>query len=1155
MFSKKLRTILVLPLSLILFMLLLVILLNVLIQKPSIQRYLLRQLSDAIGYEVQAGKIELSFREGVGISAPDLEARSKTGPENIAASRLTATLDAGELIRGRIVPTRISLYQPKMELPAVGSRERCESGPSSTQRSGPLSNLDYVRIFRKILDQIPLEFPSFSLKDARVSINNLPYTLEDLNVDLSPDGKDPSRILVQLKGNICHGGGKVPFTLYGSISQGMKLQDAFLGELKLETGQVPLDWVPWPRCLPVKKGNVKLKMDIKGGIEGPVSVDGRVTATNLDFLIVASGDKKAFHFDKINFAFKSVYSKSSLEVTSLHMVGPDFSVTSRGKLDFQDISSPFLDMKAEAPLMPLKTFKRIFPGSLLPLWVENQLFPLFKGGHVSVGLLSLKGTLNQIENLDLAKNAKALSLRITCKNLEALSEKGALPFNGTSGNLSITDGALFVSEVRANFGRSSVKEASLAVNSLYVDAPIFGVSITGTFDLQDLLRQKDIDLIPVWIRSRLRGFESTTGKLTSHMVLRYEDSWEHLKILKGELTFNNCSIVHQDLFLPLFLDNAVIKIKGAKETQFQGTGLWGKSGFQAKGLVETSLAAGNARVTLQADMNEWRDRFIQRHPLPLKFASPVHCELSLSKSQDRWSFRGEVDLDGVALETRSFSIGPSGKPGRISFAGKLHPNQKVDFDDLRCHVGDSSIALSGHYDLKDRDSLKLRISTERLSLEDLGIQPKGRHPGPKGILKCQAELKTSLESPVETWANGDLEGQGISFALSNLALPIKDCDFKLRLSGKHARIDFMNMQLGSSAIHLRGNLTGWHSIRGDLSINAKYLDLSELKVFQSGPKSQDETSLLARLLKGSDVQLRTKIDKGRFQSIEFGPLYAQCVLRSGDLLIERSKLKTKHTVLTGKGRINTGRNAKIAFSSHIKMTKQPLEDIFRTFGLKSPYLEGELTSECLLFVEGRNKKELISSLTGSANVLAERGKIRKSHTIYKVLEFLSLQNIFKKRPQSLSKEGLYFENIEGHLTFDKGILATRNLVMKSPVFNAVSKGKIDLNREWVDIDLGAQPLGTIDSMVSGIPIVSYLLTGEKKSMIIYYFKAEGPLSNPEVQYVPLANLDDGMLGFFKRLFFTPGRMFEDLSNMSKDFAKKGIPLPDDSLSPAADMGP
>lgn len=1155
MFSKKLRTILVLPLSLILFLLLLVVLLNALIQKPSIQRYLLGQISDAIGYELQAGKIEFSFREGLGINAPDLEARSRTGQEKIAASRLMATLDAGELIRGRIVPTRISLYQPKMELPAVSFRERAESGPSSTQRRNPISNLDYFRILRKILDQIPLEFPSFSLKDARISINNLPFTLEGLNVDLSPEGKDPSRILVQLKGNVCHGGVKVPFTLYGSISEGMKLQDAFLGELKLETGQVPLDWVPWPRCLPVKKGSVKLKMDIKGGIEGPVSVDGRVTATNTDFLIVASGDKKAFHFDKINLAFKCIYSKSSLEVKSLHMIGPDFSVTSRGKLDFQDISSPYLDMKAEAPLMPLKTFKRLFPGSLLRLWVENQLFPLFKGGQVSVDLLSLKGTLNEIENLDLAKNAKALSLRITCKNLEALSEKGGLPFKGTTGNLSITDGSLFVSGVRASFGRSSVKEASLAVNSLYVDAPTFGVSITGTFDLQDLLRQQDNDLIPTEIRSRLRGFESATGELSSHVVLRYEEPWKHPKILKGELTFKNCSIVHKDLFLPLLLDNAVIKIKGKKETQFQGTGLWGKSGFQAKGLVETSLSGGNARLTLRADMNEWRDRFIQDYPLPLRFAGPVQCDLSLSKRQDLWSFRGEADLDGVALETRSFSIGPPGKPGRISFAGKLHPKQKVDFDDLRFQVGDSSIALSGQYDLKDRDSLRLKISTERLSLQDLVIQPKGKHPGPKGILKCQAEVKTSLKSPMETWANGDLEGQGISFVPSNPALPIKDCNFKLRLSGKNARIDSMNMQLGRSVIRLQGNLTGWHPIKGDLSITARYLDLSEFKAFKSDSKSRDETSLQARLLKGSDVRLRTKVDKGRFQSVEFGPLYAQCVLRSGDLLIERSKLKTNHTVLTGKGRINAGSNAKVTFSSHIKMTKQPLEDIFRTFGLKSPYLEGELTSECLLFVEGRNKKELILSLTGSANVLAERGKIRKSHVIFKVLEFLSLQNVFKKRPESLSKEGLYFENIEGHLTFDKGVLATRNLVMRSPVFNVVSKGKIDLNREWVDIDLGAQPLGSIDSVVTGIPIVSYLLAGEKKSIVIYYFKAEGPLGNPEVQYVPLTNLDDGMLGFFKRLFSTPGRMFEDLSNMSRDFAKKGIPLPDDVLTPGADMGP
>ncbi|MDY6973697.1 MAG: hypothetical protein SV775_15445, partial [Thermodesulfobacteriota bacterium] len=80
--------------------------------------------------------------------------------------------------------------------------------------------------------------------------------------------------------------------------------------------------------------------------------------------------------------------------------------------------------------------------------------------------------------------------------------------------------------------------------------------------------------------------------------------------------------------------------------------------------------------------------------------------------------------------------------------------------------------------------------------------------------------------------------------------------------------------------------------------------------------------------------------------------------------------------------------------------------------------------------------------------------------------------------------------------------------------------------------------------VSNVPIVGYVLTGKEKSLLIYYFKVKGPLPEPEVQYVPLKNLGSNVVGVFKRLLFTPGRLFKDISKAAKDLAKKGVPVPD-----------
>ena len=142
--------------------------------------------------------------------------------------------------------------------------------------------------------------------------------------------------------------------------------------------------------------------------------------------------------------------------------------------------------------------------------------------------------------------------------------------------------------------------------------------------------------------------------------------------------------------------------------------------------------------------------------------------------------------------------------------------------------------------------------------------------------------------------------------------------------------------------------------------------------------------------------------------------------------------------------------------------------------------------------------------------------------IFKILDFLSLQKIlmvFKKRPHDLSKEGFYFESIKGDIAINKGVVDTENLIMRSPVFNAAAKGSVDLPRKWLDFDLGAQPLGTIDFLISNIPIVGYILTGKDESILVYYFKVKGAWPEADVKYVPLKNLGSGIGGFFKRLFF------------------------------------
>ena len=138
---------------------------------------------------------------------------------------------------------------------------------------------------------------------------------------------------------------------------------------------------------------------------------------------------------------------------------------------------------------------------------------------------------------------------------------------------------------------------------------------------------------------------------------------------------------------------------------------------------------------------------------------------------------------------------------------------------------------------------------------------------------------------------------------------------------------------------------------------------------------------------------------------------------------------------------------------------------------------------------------------------------------------------------------------------DQGVLATDPLVMKSPVFNAVVKGNVDLSKGRINAEVGAQPLGSIDSLISRIPIAGHILTGEDKAFLVYTFHVEGPVSEPSVRHVPLEGLGKGISGLFGRLFTTPGRLFKEISEAAGEIGMDGAPPPDMAVEAWDTLGP
>ncbi len=1111
-----------------------VLFLNNFLQNPSIRRYILSEISSAIGHEVHTSKIQVNLWGGLGIGADDFEVRPGSGIQRITASKIAVSLDARKLIKGKMVPTRVSLFSPRVELVME----------DSGHISKGLKGLDFVGLLGKTL----AGFQSVRLNDGQISIRGISIVIEELNADIWRKSGAPTEIGFRLRAKAGFRNEKVPFIVRGTIAQEVTAEDNIVADITLKTEDVPLSWIPWPVCLPVSSGHARALVKFKTKLNGSISAEGKITARDLSFRIDQKERTKGYLLPHLSLDFQSLYSERVLQLSSLLLKADDIFLKADSELDFRCNPDFHLALHLYGPPMPLDTFKKIFPTPLLPQWFETRLFPIFRGGKVRTDLFSLNGPIDQIKSLNLPENAGILSLRLTFINTEMLEEGSFLPLRDVSGELSIEKGSLLISGARADLVGSVINDFSLKIPSLYAKHLSYYVLADGTFELDDLKKQAQLDLTPLNLRNWCQGLESVSGKVHARIHAEYNDRWNYPIMQKGDFRFEGCSIIHKKLSLPIYPDKARLWSEEEKKQGFQGTGLWGKSWYSVSGSAGVSGERLDLKVVARADMNEVMARFCQVYQnemdqFPVKFHKPIDCRFSLIREDGLWSSQGEVDPEGITIDTPSIAVDLPGTGNSIHFKVDLLPGERINLRYFLCSLGGSSFSLSGSYDLKDEESLSLNLSTGSLALEDLGVRIKETNSPVKGTIRCGFEVSTSVRNPEETWVTGEVEAVDLSFSLNAMPSPLRDGEIVLRFSGKEVSFKSLGFRVGHSDVRIKGRLEGWDRVIGRLTLDSEYLDLSDFRKKKPGLLPKEMSSDLSAFIDRSDLELKLKVIKGRWKNMVYGPMEAECAFRSGHFHVERARAKAGDGLLLVKGNVKTGKTPELAFASYIKLTGDPLKAVLKNLNLDK-YLDvtdALLTTDKPVFMKGRNKEELISSLTGSVNVLLEKGKIMRSHVIYKILEFLSLKSIVTRKPTDLSKEGFYFDGIEGHASLNAGVLEATDIVMKSPVFNSVGKGMIDLNKKEVDLDLGVAPLGTLDSLVSRIPIVGYILTGKNKTLLTFYFKVTGTLQKPEVRYVPFDRIPKSLLGYFKRLFLTPAHLYEKMLEIKGYFTEKPPP--------------
>ena len=226
--TKKLRSIVVLPVLLVLLFVSFILLANSLIQKPSVQKRFLEGVSGLTGYQISAGKIELYLWKGMGIRVYDFKAYPKEGIGEIGASEAIVFVDVLQLLKGRIVPKRLHVERPVIDL--VSSEEQAPGED---------------RIGESLFSLLVLpDLDSLTMEKGYLFIRPFPIRFVNLSLEVQKTGAKP--LSIKCRGEARLRRESTPFHLQGEITQGQKVDKSPFVDLTLSTGKMPLRWIPFP---------------------------------------------------------------------------------------------------------------------------------------------------------------------------------------------------------------------------------------------------------------------------------------------------------------------------------------------------------------------------------------------------------------------------------------------------------------------------------------------------------------------------------------------------------------------------------------------------------------------------------------------------------------------------------------------------------------------------------------------------------------------------------------------------------------------------------------------------------------------------------------------------------------------------------------------
>ena len=206
------------------------------------------------------------------------------------------------------------------------------------------------------------------------------------------------------------------------------------------------------------------------------------------------------------------------------------------------------------------------------------------------------------------------------------------------------------------------------------------------------------------------------------------------------------------------------------------------------------------------------------------------------------------------------------------------------------------------------------------------------------------------------------------------------------------------------------------------------------------------------------------------------------------------------------------------------VTGARLREIAPAVGIPTGLATGRFQATGSLRGTLRPETALHSELEGGVHVLAQTGRVRM-----RVPLLLRLAQASEGFNPFANEDELQYESMSATIGLERGLLSSEDFALEGPL-RIFATGRIDTKRDPVDIRavVGIFLFRAPNQLLESLPLVRFFLPGSDRGLIGTYFRATGPIAEPEVDALAMKSLMSGVPDALKAPFKMLRFLFEEM---------------------------